>query len=320
MNFSQLTAFHAAMTSASLSDAAQKLGRTQPAVSAAIRALEDQLGLTLFQRDGRKLKPVPEAHYLLTEASALLSQMSRVRHTMQSLREGRAGALSIAAMPGPVSMLFPRFVARHMKEDAEITVSLSARSSVQIAELARAQSIDFAFADAQDTPEAETLYDAEILSGRCFVAVHGTHPLAEARAVSLADLDGMPMGALQAGHVHQREVLEAFGARGLRFRPVIESQTFLPILQFVIAAKCCAILDPLTVAHVNAAGAAMADVTIRPLAEDLRYRYAILAPRFRPVSVLAETMRAAWREEVLRLMEELGSEPRVETPPDGEDG
>ena len=114
MNISQLSAFHAVMTSESLTDAASKLGRTQPAVSAAIKSLEDQLGLQLFQRKGRKLVPVPEAQYLLTEASAVLSQMSRIRMTMRGLAEGQTGSLSLAAMPGPVAMLFPKFIAEQI--------------------------------------------------------------------------------------------------------------------------------------------------------------------------------------------------------------
>jgi DNA-binding transcriptional LysR family regulator len=58
MNLTQLSAFRAVMTSASLSDAARKLGRTQPAVSLAIRSLEDTLGMKLFERRGRQLVPV----------------------------------------------------------------------------------------------------------------------------------------------------------------------------------------------------------------------------------------------------------------------
>lgn len=310
MNLSQLSAFHAAMTSASLSDAAKKLGRSQPAVSAAIKALEDQLGLALFRREGRKLVPVPEAHYLLTEASALLSQMSRVRHTMQSLRDGQAGTLNIAAMPGPVSMLFPRFVARQIGQGAGITVSLSARSSEQIAELARAQSIDFGFADAMEG--SGDLYRSDVISGRCQLAVPEVHPLAAAGAVDLADLDDVPMGSLQSGHVHQREVLSMFRAHDLRFRPMMESQTFLPILQFVLVGQCCSILDPLTVAHVNRAGPAMEGIRIRPLRDPIRYRYAILSPLYRPVSVLADEMRRAWQARVLDLLDEVGADPRLE--------
>ena len=88
MNVSQLSAFHAVMTSATLTEAADRLGRTQPAISAAIRSLEDQLGMKLFERRGRKLVPVPEAQYLMTEANAILRQLSQVRQTMRGLGDG----------------------------------------------------------------------------------------------------------------------------------------------------------------------------------------------------------------------------------------
>jgi len=64
MNVSHLLNFHAVMTSPSLSEAARKLGRTQPAVSASIKALEEHLDVRLFSREGRKLVPGPEAQYL----------------------------------------------------------------------------------------------------------------------------------------------------------------------------------------------------------------------------------------------------------------
>lgn len=313
MNISQISAFQAVMTSASLSDAAKKLGRTQPAVSAAIKTLEDQLGLQLFDRQGRKLVPVPEAHYLLTETDAILSQLSRVRQTMRSLVDGQTGNLSVAAMPGPVSVLFPRFIATQIKGGAGITVSILARSSNQIAELARAQNIDFGFADAPQNTEAQTLYDAEFIAADCFLATPADHPLAARDVVSLSDLDDEPMGCLQANHAHQQDLQDMFRARDLTFRTMVESQTFLPILQFVSAGQCCSILDPLTVVHVKTAGAMTEHIQVRPLAEKIRYRYAIIAPRYRPASVLANKMRDAWRQEVMTLLSDVGSDPRMET-------
>ncbi len=311
MNLSQISAFHAVMTSETLTDAASKLGRTQPAVSAAIKSLEDQLGLQLFERKGRKLVPVPEAQYLLTEASAILSQMSRIRMTMRGLAEGQSGNLSLAAMPGPVSMLFPKFIAEQIDGDSEVKVSMFARSSHQIAELVRAQSIDFGFADLPDGTEGESLYQVEIITGDCFVAVPTTHPLAALRKIALADLDGEPMGSLQANHAHQRDVRSAFQARGLTFSARMESQTFLPILQFVIAGQCCSILDPLTVVHVNAAGFMSDSIAVRPLVEPIQYRYAIFSPRHRPVSIMAARLRAAWSKEVVRLLKDVGANPSI---------
>ena len=125
MNLSQMTAFRAVMNSASLSEAAEKLGRTQPAVSLAIRSLEETLGLQLFERRGRQLIPVPEAHYLLAETRDILDRMNSVAGTMKSLQSGQRGNLNVACMPGPSTFLFPRFVSRYVGDNPDIRVSLS---------------------------------------------------------------------------------------------------------------------------------------------------------------------------------------------------
>lgn len=61
MCFGQISTFRTVMKSTSLLDVSVRLGRTQPAVSASIKALEEQLGLKFIERRGRKLIPVPEA-------------------------------------------------------------------------------------------------------------------------------------------------------------------------------------------------------------------------------------------------------------------
>ena len=55
MNLQQLAVFREIMNTGSMSAAARNLHRTQPAVSAALKALEDSLGMDLFHRDGRRL-------------------------------------------------------------------------------------------------------------------------------------------------------------------------------------------------------------------------------------------------------------------------
>jgi DNA-binding transcriptional LysR family regulator len=230
---------------------------------------------------------------------------------MKSLADGQTGSLNIAAMPGPVSMIFPRFIAGQLDRDSGISVSILARSSSQIAELARAQSIDFGFADAPDDAGSQTLYAAEIISANCSVALPAGHVLTEKAAISLEDLAAEPMGSLQATHSHQRDIDAVCQARGLTLSVMVESQTFLPILQFVSSGLCCSIIDPLTVVHVNSAPDLAAAVTIRPLSTPIRYRYAIFEPKYRPVSVLARQTMDAWREEVLHLLRQTGADPEV---------
>ncbi len=253
---------------------------------------------------------MPEAQDLLAESESVLGQLSRVQQTMRSLGDGNSGSLYIAAMPGPVSMLFPRFVAEQIGGSGAITVSMMACSSAQILKLARAQSIDFGFANAPSETEPQSLYSAEIITADCLLARPKADPLAQEAAVSLDRLGGAPIGSLQITHAHQQDLLALFQVRDLTFSCMVENQTSLPILQFVAAGQCCAILDPLTAVHVEAAGRSGDSIAIRPLAEKVRGRYADFAPRYRPVSVLAQTMRQAWMREVTALLDGIGAPPR----------
>lgn len=312
MNFNQMSTFHAVMTSASLSDAANKLGRTQPAVSAAIKGLEDQLGLELFERKGRKLTPVPEAQYLLAEADAILSQVNRVRQTMRSLSDGHSGTLKVAAMPGPVSLIFPKFIASNISDAAGISISIQARTSNQIAELTRAQSIDFGFADAANAKNEETLYRSVVISADCPLAVPRNHPLAQKPKVSFSDLEDHPMGTLPQSHRQTSDLARRFEAEGLSMRSTIESQTFLPILHFVAAGRCCTVLDPLSIHLVSSEAPMVEGIAVRPMTNPIRYYYAIYSPSHRPISVLARTLLNDWQNEVMTLLETSGYNPKLE--------
>lgn len=312
MNLAQMQTFQAVMTSASLSDAAKKLGRTQPAVSAAVKALEDQLGLKLFERKGRKLIPVPEAQYLLAEANEILSQVSRVRQTMQSLSDGHGGTLKVAAMPGPVSMIFPKFIASKLSGSGDVSVSIQARTSNQIAELTRAQSIDFGFADAPKENAGENLYKAVHISADCPVALPGAHPLARQTEIRFAELDGLPLGTLPAVHRQSVDLANRFAAEGGVFNAMIESQTFLPIMHFVSAGQCASVIDPLSIFLVTGAASMVPGIAVRPMVDPIRYHYAIYSPGYRPISVIAATLLQAWQDEVMTLLEEAGFHPRLE--------
>ena len=112
MNSHQLAVFHEVMKTGSVSQAARNLHRTQPAISAAIKTLEEELGLTLFLREGRRLVPVPEAQYLMEEATEILSRMETAQQNLANMRDRVQGSIRIVAMPGPSTYLLPEFISR----------------------------------------------------------------------------------------------------------------------------------------------------------------------------------------------------------------
>ncbi|MDP5217937.1 LysR substrate-binding domain-containing protein [Ruegeria sp. 2205SS24-7] len=312
MNLSQITAFRAVMNSASLSEAAKKLGRTQPAVSLAIRSLEDTLGLKLFERRGRQLVPVPEAHYLLTEASDILDRLSAVAGTMKGLISGQSGQLNIASMPGPSTFLLPRYISRATQDNPDIRVSLSSRTSLQIRELAATQSFDFGFADLVDDVSASKTYKQELITADCYCAIPHDHPLAAHDAIQCCDLDGVPLGSLQSTHVMHKRTIEALSQAGVSANIVLDSQYFLPLMQFISAGRCFSIVDPLTMVTETEMNSTAGRVVFRPMHGLFRYEYALLSPLYRPLSQLASQIKDGWRDEVIALLDGVGASPRIE--------
>lgn len=312
MKLQQLSVFREVMATGSVSQAARRLGRTQPAISLSLRELEASLGISLFEREGRRLIPVPEAHYLLAEANEVLDRLSNVSRTMKSLGDAASGNLKVAAMPGPSSYLFPSYISHVLGDFTDIKLTLTMRSSQQILELVATQSIDFGFADLDfQLEKRKGLLTAETFSSRCFCALPAAHPLTRKEALSWQDLNDQPMGGLHSAHWLQKRIHMAFQAQNTRYNQIIESQFFIPLLQFVAHGQCCAIVDPMTVASEQRTQLNGKALVFRPLVEDLRYDCAIFVPKLRPMSQLARRVKEGWKTEVLRLMTELGADPVI---------
>ncbi|WP_299404906.1 LysR family transcriptional regulator [uncultured Roseobacter sp.] len=310
MNLTQLTVFREVMESGSISQTAKKLGRTQPAISLAIKNLEKSLDLKLFERRGRQLVPVPEARYLLAESSEILDRLTTVSGTMKSLRNAQSGSLNVAAMPGPSAFIFPRFISRTVAETTDFRITFSSRSSPQIRELASTQSIDFGFADFDDPIGKTPQYHAEIIDARCFCALHRDHPLARQAVISVADLDNQPMGTLHANHPLSRTLTRAFDQVGARFNVVNASQFFLPLMPFITSGHCLSIVDPLTVVTERELKIGRGEIVFVPMEDAIRYEYSILTPLHRPLSQLARRIKDSWASELMAMLQDVDAAPQ----------
>lgn len=306
MNVSQLTAFCEVMKTGSVSQAARNLGRTQPAISLSIKSLEELLDVKLFVRDGHTLHPVPEAQYLYEEARGVLERLNIVRGTMKNLAQGQSGALNIAAMPGASALVFPQFVAQATRQYEDIKISLSSRSTQQIREMVGAQTLDFGFADATEIRDPNTLYAEEVVSAPCLCAIPASHPIAKKERISVKDLSGVPQGTLQTGHLLYERVQDTFESHGAEFVQQIDSQIFLPLMQFVQEGLCCVITDPISAFTQMKIQRDNNEIIFRPLLEEIRYDYAILTPRYRPISQTAKVLLNGWRVHFSKILEKIG--------------
>ena len=93
MNFRQLEAFRAVMSHGTVTQAAESMNVSQPAVTRLIMDFESSLGVSLFHRERGRLKPTAEAHLLFRESDMAFSGLARLREAAMVMKEIRRGRI-----------------------------------------------------------------------------------------------------------------------------------------------------------------------------------------------------------------------------------
>src|SRR5919112_4969650 len=108
-----------------VSAAADRLHVAQPALSRQIAQLEDELGLKLFDRVGRRLLLTSEGEQLLSNCRGLLNYARALGEQAQMLRRGDVGVLRVAASPHLIEGIFPEFLRHYGARYPNVQVRLT---------------------------------------------------------------------------------------------------------------------------------------------------------------------------------------------------
>jgi DNA-binding transcriptional LysR family regulator len=126
MDTRQLAAFCAVVERKSFSQAAQRLGVTQPAVSLQVRSLEKRLGRTLLDRSGRRVEPTEAGLALYRGAQRMLALEGQLIEELDTGDAGELqGALEVGASTGPGSTVVPVLLCEFQRQNPGVAISLS---------------------------------------------------------------------------------------------------------------------------------------------------------------------------------------------------
>ena len=120
MDTRQLAAFCAVVERKSFSQAAERLGVTQPAVSLQIRALEKRLGRQLLDRSGRRVEPTEAGRRLYRSAQRMLALEDQLLEDVATVGEGElTGTLDLGASTGPAAIVLPLLLCEFQAENPD---------------------------------------------------------------------------------------------------------------------------------------------------------------------------------------------------------
>ena len=179
---------------------------SQPTLSVAIRKLEDELGVTIFERGGSEVGVTVIGQTLVSQAQKVLEESANLKELARHGNDPLAGALRVGVIHTIGPYLLPKLVPWHISCTPQMPLVLQENFTVKLIELLRQGEIDCAIL-ALPLPEAglatRALYDEPFV-----VVIPASHPWANRKSVSAEDLKQQNMLLLGSGHCFRDQVLE----------------------------------------------------------------------------------------------------------------
>jgi DNA-binding transcriptional LysR family regulator len=202
MDLDQLHTFLEIVRLKSFSKAAQSCFRTQPAVSAQVRQLEQDLNAPLFERLGTKIALTPAGHIFADYAEQILALRRRAQDTINELERAPRGELVIAANEATCIYVLPRVFSEFKKHFPNVQVLVDRSYGARVVEAVVDNQADFGIT--QLPVKEKRLQVVKIHSDEIKVIVPADHPFAAKKQVLIADLMGEPLLMPKGGTTRSR--------------------------------------------------------------------------------------------------------------------
>ncbi|HEX2345570.1 MAG TPA: LysR family transcriptional regulator [Gaiellaceae bacterium] len=216
MDTRQLTAFCAVVERRSFSQAAERLGVTQPAVSLQVRALEKRLGVQLLDRSGRRVEPTDAGWHLYRGAQRMLALEDQIVAGVAASSEGElAGDLVLGASTGPAAVAIPVALCEFQRESPDVRVFLSVSDTHSIVERVAARELELGIVGASRRHRGVRF--EPFFSDQVILACPVGHRFA-GRTVALDELRGESLILMQEGAGVRQIVEDGLRRQGVRLR------------------------------------------------------------------------------------------------------
>ena len=204
-----------------VSAAAEALHTSQPGISKQIKSLEEELGVKIFVRHGKRIAAVTEpGKAVLAIAERILAEAANMKRAGEEFANEKLGTLTVATTHTQARYALPKAVAAFKKRYPKVRLVLHQGNPTQICEMVLAGEADFAIAT-----EAIAEYP-ELVSLPCYqwnrcVVVPPAHPLLKAKPLTLEAIAQYPVVTYDFAFAGRSQINKAFEKRGLAANVVL---------------------------------------------------------------------------------------------------
>ena len=198
-----------------LSRAAKKLHTSQPAISKQIQMLEDELGVDIFLRNGKRIVQItPPGQLIIKTATRMLRDADNLRKIAQEFTNEAGGTLTIATTHTQARYALPPVIKRFTERYPKVKLILRQGSPMQISALVTSGEADIAIATEAFEQFPELILLPCYQWNRC-VVVPSKHPLLKLKELTLEAINQYPIITYDFAFTGRSKINQAFASRGL---------------------------------------------------------------------------------------------------------
>lgn len=220
--------------------AAEECGITQPTLSAAIRQLEDHLGVMLVNRGSRYKGLTPEGQRVLEWARRIVGDTRTMREEMRAARRGLAGHIRIAVIPTALSMV-PRITGPFQEKHPDVTFSVSSRTSLQVLGLLENLEVDAGITYLDNEPLGRVTSVPLYAERYHLIAATGT-PLSDRDQVTWREVADLRLCLLTADMQNRRIINQHMTEAGVAVKPTLESNSMIVLFSHIRTGRWASIM------------------------------------------------------------------------------
>ena len=236
MTLNQLRYFCTAARYHSITQAAKALFVTQPTISIAIRDLEKEFSLTLFNHSGNRLSLTEEGEIFYNKVSAILADCEDLQANYQA--PGASKSIIRLGIPPMLSTIFfPELLNGFHREHPEIWLELQEYGSVRACDLVQNDVLDIGLIN-MEVPNVDKFHCRELISDPLYYGVCKGHRYENEKEMRLEMLEGEAIILYNQDSVQNRILQSRFSALELSPRVIMRSSQIPTILKFMRQGNC----------------------------------------------------------------------------------
>lgn len=231
MTLIQLKYFCAACRCHSLTGAANELFVTQPAISLAIKELENEFGIILFNRQNNKLTLTTDGARFYEKANYILQYCNDVQ--LQMNNHGKPSrALRVGIPPILSSIFFPDMLDAYLKEFPNANITLEEYGSVRAGNMVLEDELDMALIN-MEMYNIDRLDSEVLLKDQLVFCVSPQHPLAEKECISTTDIEGQNILLFNRDSVQNNLLKSRFDINNVHPNIIMQGSQLYTIINFL---------------------------------------------------------------------------------------